>query len=86
MNRTYRSNSPKVFLSEAPSIEEMEENVRNNVSGFDPIGRGEKAPGPTRTTSEPWAETRDRKPYMPVEDTSTPSLDEGVSFRQRICD
>lgn len=51
-------------------------------SGVDPLGRGARPPGPTRTTSHPYTETNQRKPYQPVEDTSTPGLDEGVSFRQ----
>lgn len=56
---------------------------RQNARGFEP-DPGRPAPGPTRTTSEPWTETPQRKPYMPVEDTSIPSLEDGVSFRQTL--
>lgn len=58
--------------------------MKDQVSGHDPGGRGRECPGPTRETSNPWAETKSRKPYLPVADMSEPSLDEGVSYRQRI--
>lgn len=56
----------------------------NRESGFDPLGRGSRAPGPTRTTSENYCETNQRKPYQPVTDTSVPGVDEGISFRQKM--
>lgn len=83
--RTPRSNSPKVFVSEGGGQHDYERELREQMAGHDPLGRGRAAPEPTRTTSHPWTETDQRKPYLPVEDTSTPSLDDGVSFRQRIC-
>jgi hypothetical protein len=83
--RTPRSNAPKVFCSHDGGLDpEFERAMRDNISGHDPKGRGETPPGPTRTTSHPWAETNQRKPYQPVEDTSTPSLDDGVSYRQKL--
>lgn len=75
----------KVFCSNTGGVDPAyEQEMREQVSGHDPLGRGEAPPGPTRTTSRPWAETDQRKPYLPVEDTSTPSLDEGLSFRQKF--
>lgn len=53
-------------------------------AGVDPLGRGHQAPGPTRTSSNPYCETNQRKPYQPVEDISTPGLDEGVAYRQKL--
>lgn len=45
---------------------------------------GREAPAATRTTSCPWSETPQRKPLVPVEDISTPSIKDGVSFRQKL--
>lgn len=64
--------------------DDYRQQMQDNVIGAEPPGGDPKrhcAP-PTRTTSRPWSETDQRKPYLPTEDTSTPSLDEGVSFRQ----
>lgn len=74
------------FTAAVPMIEDAEfvRVMQEHVSGVDPRGRGREAPAPTRTTSHPFAETNQRKPYMPVSDTSTPALDEGISFRQSI--
>lgn len=58
--------------------------LKEQLTGHESIPGGRKAPGPTRTTSCPYSETPNRKPYLPVEDTSKPTLDDGVSFRQRI--
>jgi hypothetical protein len=69
-------------MTEAAFIDLMQKEVR----GVDPLGRGSKAPAPTRTTSRPFAETVNEKPYMPVTDTSTPALEEGISFRQALTD
>jgi hypothetical protein len=63
--------------------EGYENAMKEQVRGHEP-DPGRQAPGPTRTTSHPYAETNQRKPYLPTEDTSTPALDDGVSFRQSI--
>jgi hypothetical protein len=76
----------KDFIGVVPCFDDAEfvRIMRDNVSGRSPDGVGRAAPGPTRTTSQPFAETNQRKPYLPVEDTSTPPLADGVSFRQKI--
>lgn len=64
---------------------DYERMVSEQQRGVDPLGEARHpAPGPTRTTSHPYTETNQRKPYLPVEDTSTPSLDDGVAYRQKI--
>ena len=68
------------------SDDDFQRHMLENTSGCDPSGRGKKSPEPTRTTSRPFAETPQRKPYMPTTDTSQPSLDDGVSFRQSLED
>ena len=60
------------------------DDVKEHVIGHETIPGGRKPPGPTRTTSHPYFETNQRKPYMPVEDISTPPLEDGVSFRQKL--
>lgn len=67
-----------------PSLAEMQREMAEMQTGHDPLGRGREAPGPTRTTSCPYTETAARKPYTPVHDMSVPSLDDGVSFRQKL--
>lgn len=57
--------------------------VRENQTGHDPLQDPQPAASAaTRTTSRPWGETDNRKPYLPTEDVSEPALSEGVSFRQ----
>lgn len=74
----------KVFVAEAPPNDPlMDEQVRAQVRGHE-SDPGIKPPAPTRTTSQPFTETDQRKPYLPVEDTSVPGLDDGTSFRQGI--
>lgn len=65
---------------------ELDDMLNAAERGVEPPGMPPKrrSPGPTRSTSEPYCETNQRKPYQPVEDHSTPSLDEGVSFRQKL--
>lgn len=58
--------------------------LKEQFIGHESIPGGRSAPGPTRTTSFPYGETAQRKPYLPVEDTGTPTLEEGVSYRQRL--
>jgi hypothetical protein len=64
--------------------DDYRQQMHDNVSGAEPPGGDPKraCPAPTRTTARPWSETDQRKPYLPTEDISTPSLDDGVSFRQ----
>lgn len=65
------------------SIEEFERQARDNLVGRDPLGDSQpERPTATRTTARPWTETDNRKPFLPTEDVSTPSLEDGVSFRQ----
>lgn len=74
------------YIGVVPCVEDAEfvRIMRDNVSGHDPLGHGREAPGMTRTTSHPFAETVNRKPYLPVSDTSTPPLADGLSFRQSM--
>lgn len=75
---------PDVCMIPPMSEAAYQEQMANAQSGVDPLGRGREAPGPTRTTNCPWTETASRKPYAPVTNTSTPSLEDGVSFRQKL--
>lgn len=54
--------------------------------GVEPPGGPPKrsAPPYTRTSPESYCATNQRAPYQAVEDTSTPGLDEGVAFRQKL--
>jgi hypothetical protein len=67
-----------------PGEDEYRQRMKDNTIGVEPPGgdpvrsRAEA----TRTTSRPWGETDNRKPYMPTEDVGTPPLEEGLSFRQ----
>lgn len=67
-----------------PGENEYRRQMQENTIGAEPPGGGEKryCKEPTRTTARPWAETDQRKPYLPTEDISEPSLEDGVSFRQ----
>jgi hypothetical protein len=67
-----------------PGEAEYHKQMQDNSIGAEPPGGPPKryCDEPTRTTARPWAETDQRKPYLPTEDTSTPSLEDGVSFRQ----
>ena len=62
----------------------VDDDYREQIIGHETIPGGHKTYPPTRTTSRPYAETNQRKPYLPVEDISTPGLDEGVSYRQKL--
>lgn len=65
------------------SSEEHVRMEREQRAGHDPLGDPQRSrPEATRTTARPWHETDNRSPYLPTEDVSTPSLDEGLSFRQ----
>jgi len=73
-----------VDCDESPGMAEYAKQVRDNTIGQEPPGGDpvRSRPEATRTTARPWSETDNRKPYLPTEDVSTPSLDEGISFRQ----
>lgn len=62
----------------------MPEDMREHIVGHETLPGGRKPPGATRSTSMPFTETAQRKPYLPVEDTSEPDLDDGVSYRQTL--
>jgi len=82
--KTPRSAAPKLFVSAGGMDDSYAREMRDLSAGHDPLGRGAPPPAPTRTTACPWTETPQRKPYQPTEDISTPSLEDGVSFRQRL--
>lgn len=73
-------------LAAPMSMAEFEAMENAAERGTEPPGMPPKrtSPGATRTTSNPYCETNQRKPYQPVEDTSTPDLSEGVSYRQKL--
>ena len=66
------------------SVEDIEKYRREQTQGHESIPGGRTPPGPTRETSRPFTETAQRKPYIPVADLREPTLDEGVSFRQKL--
>lgn len=68
------------YLEPVPLPEDMKE----QILGHETIPGGHKTYGMTRTTSRPYTETDERKPYLPVQDTSIPKVEEGVSFRQAL--
>lgn len=66
------------------SSEDYEQQAKAQRAGHDPLGDPQRQrPEATRTTARPWGgDNPNRSPYLPTEDVSTPSLDEGISFRQ----
>lgn len=72
-----------VCIGLSETDEEYARMATENQIGHDPLQDPQRmVPDATRTTSRPWGETDNRKPYLPTEDVSKPGLDEGVSFRQ----
>lgn len=65
-------------------MEDYQRTLREHSQGHEANPGGREPPAATRETSRPFTETPQRKPYLPVEDTSTPSVDDGVSFRQKL--
>lgn len=63
---------------------EYERAMKEQMTGHETIPGGRKSPGPTVETSCPYTETPQRKPYLPVADIREPTLEEGVSYRQKL--